>query len=68
MFLINIGLQSVGIMRQHMSKEMQKGIERMQTMDEIRKVAQKTPAFKENYLQSLVLTHQLLSDTLIDCH
>lgn len=64
MSLINIGLQSVGIMRQQMPEEMEKAVQNANNMEEIRKVAQKIPAIKENYLQSLVPTRQLLSHTL----
>ena len=47
-----------------MSEEMEKAIQNASNMEEIRKVAQKIPAFKENYLQSLVPSHRLLSHTL----
>ena len=64
MSLINLGLQSVGVMGQKMSDEMEKAISNANSMDEIRKVAEKIPDIKQHFMESLKPAKQLLAATL----
>ena len=64
MSFVNLGLQSVGVMRQQMLDEMEKAISNANSMDEIRKVAEKIPEIKQHFMESLKPVKQLLADTL----
>ena len=64
MSLINLGLQSVGVLRQQMSDEMEKAISNANSMDEIQKVADRIPEVKQHFMESLKPAKQLLADTL----
>lgn len=64
MSLINIGLQSVGVMRQKMPQDMEDAIQNASTMDEVRKVADKVPDLKQHFASCIVPVKQLLADIL----
>ena len=64
MSLLNIGLQSVGVMRQKMSNEMEQAIHGAKSMTDVRNVAEKKPNLKESFLASVKPAILLLSETL----
>ncbi len=65
MSLLNIGLQSVGVMRQRMSDEMEKSIQNANSMADVRSAATKTPGLKESFINDSVKpTISLLSEVL----
>ena len=64
MSLINIGLQSVGIMRQKMPQDMEDTIQNANSMDEVRKAADQVPELKKHFASCLLPVKQLLADTL----
>jgi hypothetical protein len=53
MSILNLGLQSVGLMRTEMSNESERLINKCGTMNEIREVAEENPTLKEDLIGSL---------------
>jgi hypothetical protein len=53
MSILNLGLQSVGLMRTEMSNESERLISKCGTMNEIREVAEENPTLKEDLIGSL---------------
>ena len=53
MLILNLGLQSVGLMRTEMNNESEKLISKCGTMNEIRKIAEENPTLKEDLIASL---------------
>ena len=64
MSLLNIGLQSVGLMREKMPDDMESAMSQASNMEEIRKVAQSIPDFREHFSRSLKPALQVLSSVL----
>ena len=53
MSILNLGLQSVGLMRTKMNDESEKLISKGGTMNEIRKIAEENLSLKEDLIASL---------------
>lgn len=62
MSILNLGLQCVGLMRQEMDVELEEIMSKCNSMNDIRKMAEKTPSLKEGLKQSLNPMITLLND------
>ena len=62
MSILNLGLQCIGLIRQEMDKELEEIMSKCNSMNDIRKVAEKTPRLKEGLKESLNPTITLLND------
>jgi hypothetical protein len=62
MSILNLGLQSVGLMRAEMNDESEKLISKCGTMNEIRKIAMENPTLKEDLIDSLQSPICLVND------
>jgi hypothetical protein len=62
MSILNLGLQSVGLMRTKMNDQSEKLIKGVGTMSEIRKVAEENLNLKKDLIESLQVPIRLISD------
>jgi hypothetical protein len=62
MFILNLGLQCVGLMRQEMTKELEEIMSKCNSMNDIRKAAENTLILKKELKESLNPTIDLLND------
>ena len=62
MSILNLGLQSVGLMRTKMNDESEKLISKGGTMSEICKIAEENPSLKRDLIASLQAPIHLISD------
>src|SRR5215475_1427727 len=62
MSILNLGLQCVGLMRQEMDIGSEEIMTQCNSMNDIRKAAEKTPSLKKNLKESLNPTITLLND------
>ncbi len=62
MSILNIGLQSIGLMRAEMNDESEKLIGKCNTMNEIRKTAEENPTLKGDLIASLQTPIHLVND------
>jgi hypothetical protein len=62
MSILNLGLQCVGLMRQEMDEELEEIMSKCNSMNDIRKAAEKTPILKKELKESLNPTIDLLND------
>jgi hypothetical protein len=63
MSILNLGLQSIGLMRTEMNDESEKLMSKCGTMNEIRKIAEENPTLKRDLTASLQAPINLICDT-----
>src|SRR6266542_4046602 len=68
MSILNIGLQSIGLMRAEMNDESEKLIGKCNTMNEIRKTAEENPTLKGDLIASLQTPIHLVNDIFTVSH
>ena len=62
MSILNLGLQSVGLMQAKMNDESEKLIGKVSTMNEIRKITKEHPNLKKDLIESLQALIHLIND------
>ena len=61
MLILNIGLQSIGVMREKMSDEYESAVTRCKNMSQLRKETEKNPSLKDGTLDSMAPVKVLMS-------
>ena len=64
MSVVNLGLQSVGLMRQQTDEEFEAIISKCNSMEQLRQAAKRKPALKEKVLDSIEPVKIMLSDII----
>ena len=64
MSILNLAVQSIGIMRSEMAADMEKQVKNANSIEELRSIAEKHPALKKALLQSVQTPMDLMSSTL----
>ena len=62
MSILNLGLQSIGLMRTKMNNQLEKLINNAGTMNEIRKITEDNPSLKGDLIASLQTPIHLIRD------
>ena len=63
MSILNLGLQSIGLMQTEMNDESEKLMSKCGTINEIRKIAEENPTLKRDLTASLQASINLIRDT-----
>ena len=65
MSILNLGFQSVGLMRKQIDDESESSISKCNNMAQLRKMAEGQPAFVEKFLDSIEPVKSILSDIIV---